>query len=436
MYQVSRAIYRELSRDVVGGRTAHEHVLRACESTVERLVADRHYFARPARWLFQEVRPYVAFPAQGRAWLVVERYLGCAEQLLAELPAHRRRRQRQPAAVPGDDPPRHAVPAAAPAHERLLPVAPAPGGHGGPRPGRPAARRLAAHSAVPSRRPRAARAAPAARVRATTPSVAHRPAADAVRRRRTAVQRKLQPFRQVLRRKVRKTAQRPPRARGQPYHPVHGRRALPPGPGAGGHRGRLPRPPWWCRSPAPVHPLVGAVHPVRRHRPRPRRGRDGSLLAVPHEGPRDRRRPRRPGAHEGRQRLPAARRGRRPARRGARHADPRRPPHRAAAPPREPRASRAATSPTAASSATRCSASFALEDLLTEHLHQRRHLRPARHRHRGRAPAVPSRPPHRPRLAPARPSGAAVARAARRSWTKVGIPMGFVPAPWRTRDDL
>jgi hypothetical protein len=86
MYQVSRAIYRELSRDVVGGRAAHEHVLRACESTVERLVADRHYFARPARWLFQEVRPYVAFPAQGRAWLVVERYLGCAEQLLAELP--------------------------------------------------------------------------------------------------------------------------------------------------------------------------------------------------------------------------------------------------------------------------------------------------------------------------------------------------------------
>ena len=60
-----------------------------------------------------------------------------------------------------------------------------------------------------------------------------------------------------------------PRARGQPYHPVHGRRALPPEPGAGGHRGRLPRAPWWRRSPASVHPLVRAVHPVRRHRPRP-----------------------------------------------------------------------------------------------------------------------------------------------------------------------
>ena len=39
MYQVSRAIYREISRDIVGGREEHEAVLRACEATIERLVA-------------------------------------------------------------------------------------------------------------------------------------------------------------------------------------------------------------------------------------------------------------------------------------------------------------------------------------------------------------------------------------------------------------
>ena len=154
MYQVSRAIYRELSRDVVGGRTAHEHVLRACESTVERLVADRHYFARPARWLFQEVRPYVAFPAQGRAWLVVERYLGCAEQLLAELPRTGVDANGNPLQCRATTRRGHALPAAPAARERLLPLAPAPGRHGGPRPGRRAARRLTA----PPRRPRGARA--------------------------------------------------------------------------------------------------------------------------------------------------------------------------------------------------------------------------------------------------------------------------------------
>ena len=67
MYQAGGDLPGAVARR--GGRvgTAHEHVLRACESTVERLVADRHYFARPARWLFQEVRPYVAFPGPGAA---------------------------------------------------------------------------------------------------------------------------------------------------------------------------------------------------------------------------------------------------------------------------------------------------------------------------------------------------------------------------------
>src|SRR3954454_1655138 len=86
MYQVSRAIYRELCHDVVGGRCAHEAVLHACERTIERLVEDRHYFARPARTLFHDIRPHVALHAQGRAWQVVQAYLSLAEELLDQMP--------------------------------------------------------------------------------------------------------------------------------------------------------------------------------------------------------------------------------------------------------------------------------------------------------------------------------------------------------------
>jgi hypothetical protein len=86
MYHLSRAIYRELSPDVCGGREAHEHVLRACECTVERLVNDRHYFARPARFLFQEVRPHVEMQAQPRVWRVIDGYVSCALEVLERMP--------------------------------------------------------------------------------------------------------------------------------------------------------------------------------------------------------------------------------------------------------------------------------------------------------------------------------------------------------------
>ncbi|HSD77477.1 MAG TPA: DUF5763 domain-containing protein [Solirubrobacteraceae bacterium] len=88
MYQVSRAIYRELAPDVVGGRDAHERVLRACEATIERMVGDRHYFARPARTLFHDVRPHIALGAQGRAWRVVQAYVRFAEQLVERMPVN------------------------------------------------------------------------------------------------------------------------------------------------------------------------------------------------------------------------------------------------------------------------------------------------------------------------------------------------------------
>ena len=86
MYQVSRAIYRELSGEIVGGREAHEQVLRSCEATIERLVGDRHYFARPARFLFQEIRPYFEMQSQPRVWRVVDGYVGCAVDVLERMP--------------------------------------------------------------------------------------------------------------------------------------------------------------------------------------------------------------------------------------------------------------------------------------------------------------------------------------------------------------
>src|SRR3954451_4620658 len=86
MYQVSRAIYRELSADIVGGREAHEQVLRSCEATVERLVGDRHYFARPARSLFQEIKPHFPMHAQPRVWRVVQGYVEGALDVLDRMP--------------------------------------------------------------------------------------------------------------------------------------------------------------------------------------------------------------------------------------------------------------------------------------------------------------------------------------------------------------
>jgi hypothetical protein len=86
MYQVSRAIYRELSPDIVGDRAAHENVLKACEATIERLVGDRHYFAKPARFLFNEIRPNFPMQRQPRVWGIVQGYIACATQMIEQMP--------------------------------------------------------------------------------------------------------------------------------------------------------------------------------------------------------------------------------------------------------------------------------------------------------------------------------------------------------------
>jgi hypothetical protein len=91
MFQFSRAIYRELAVDIDSeacppGRSAHEHVLKSCECTMERLSTDRHYFARPARTLFNDIRFCFPMSVQAKVWRVVTTYIEAAEHYLDQLP--------------------------------------------------------------------------------------------------------------------------------------------------------------------------------------------------------------------------------------------------------------------------------------------------------------------------------------------------------------
>ena len=92
MYRFSRAIYRELSGEILEDPHAgcpyanHERVLRACEGAVERLATDRHYFARPARTLFNDIRIYFPMCSQIRVLRVTQRYLEFADEFLSRQP--------------------------------------------------------------------------------------------------------------------------------------------------------------------------------------------------------------------------------------------------------------------------------------------------------------------------------------------------------------
>jgi hypothetical protein len=79
MYQYSRAIYRSI-KDLVDPYVTpsqqvayRKEVLEACEETMERLARDPHYFAKPERSLFQDIRRYFPITAQAQvAWAVEE----------------------------------------------------------------------------------------------------------------------------------------------------------------------------------------------------------------------------------------------------------------------------------------------------------------------------------------------------------------------------
>jgi hypothetical protein len=92
MYRFSRAIYREVAVNIAEDphgacpHANHERVLRACEAAVERLATDRHYFARPSRTLFCDIRAYFPMVAQPHVLRVIERYLGFADEFLRSRP--------------------------------------------------------------------------------------------------------------------------------------------------------------------------------------------------------------------------------------------------------------------------------------------------------------------------------------------------------------
>ena len=79
MYQYSRAIYRSI-KDLIDPYSepdaqleSRRAVLDQCQQTMERLAADPHYFAKPDRALFQDIRRFFPITAQAQvAWAVKE----------------------------------------------------------------------------------------------------------------------------------------------------------------------------------------------------------------------------------------------------------------------------------------------------------------------------------------------------------------------------
>jgi len=90
MYQYSRAIYRsikDLIDPYVDPQTQLEYrreVLAACEGTMERLAADPHYFAKPDRTLFADIRRYFPITAQAKVAWSVNQGVGAAVEYIEE----------------------------------------------------------------------------------------------------------------------------------------------------------------------------------------------------------------------------------------------------------------------------------------------------------------------------------------------------------------
>ena len=131
MYQYSRAIYRSI-KDLIDPyadqQTRLEYrrtVLEECEQTMARLAADPHYFARPDRTLFQDIRRYFPITAQAQVAWAVREGVGAAVSFIEAADRGRRLRRRD-RPLQGDDAQGQGVPAHAAPGPRLLPVAPAP----------------------------------------------------------------------------------------------------------------------------------------------------------------------------------------------------------------------------------------------------------------------------------------------------------------------
>jgi hypothetical protein len=85
MYQFSRSLYRELGPEVTASRgedacVSRQRFLRSCEATMERLALDRHYFAKPVKTLFTDVRDLFPMSQQLRVYHVIERHMALATE--------------------------------------------------------------------------------------------------------------------------------------------------------------------------------------------------------------------------------------------------------------------------------------------------------------------------------------------------------------------
>jgi len=90
MYQYSRAIYRSIKDlidpyvDPITQLEYRRQVLAACEGTMERLAADPHYFAKPDRTLFADIRRYFPITAQAQVAYSVNQGVGAAVGFIEE----------------------------------------------------------------------------------------------------------------------------------------------------------------------------------------------------------------------------------------------------------------------------------------------------------------------------------------------------------------
>jgi hypothetical protein len=83
VYQFSRSIYRELAGEIIEDHPCEpcrnrQAFLASCEACFERLANDRHYFARPVRTLFNDVRFYFPMKSQARVYQVISTHMEIA----------------------------------------------------------------------------------------------------------------------------------------------------------------------------------------------------------------------------------------------------------------------------------------------------------------------------------------------------------------------
>ena len=87
MYQFSRSLYRQLAEGVVPSRRedvaiTRQHFLRSCEISMERLALDRHYFAKPVKTLFNDVRHFFPMTEQLRVYRLCKEHMTLATEFV------------------------------------------------------------------------------------------------------------------------------------------------------------------------------------------------------------------------------------------------------------------------------------------------------------------------------------------------------------------